>query len=82
VTAARNPLGFGVFYAPFHPVGQDPTLALAQHVIPHFKGRLLAPQASHEWATDKRNELFGRAGQAIMDAIQTHVQEQEEERAS
>ena len=22
------PLNFGVFYAPFHPVGQDPTLAL------------------------------------------------------
>ena len=54
----------------------------ARHVIPHFKGRLASTQASHEWATNKRNELFGRAGQAIMNAIQTHVQEKDEEKAS
>lgn len=53
----------------------------ARHVIPHFKGRLASTQASHEWATNKRNELFGRAGQAIMNAIQTHVQEKDEEKA-
>ena len=28
-----------------------------------------APRASHDWATAKRGELFGRAGQAIMNAI-------------
>jgi limonene 1,2-monooxygenase len=53
----------------------------AQHVIPHFKGRLASPRASHDWATAKRNELFGRAGQAIMNAIQTHVQEKDDEKA-
>jgi limonene 1,2-monooxygenase len=45
----------------------------ARHVIPHFKGRLQAPKDSHEWATAKRGEIFGRAGTAIMNAIQTHV---------
>jgi limonene 1,2-monooxygenase len=47
----------------------------AREVIPHFKGRLASPRASHEWATEKRSELFGRAGLAIMNAIQTHVEE-------
>jgi limonene 1,2-monooxygenase len=51
----------------------------AREVIPHFKGRLDAPRASHQWATDKRAELFGRAGQAVLNAIQTHVQEKEGE---
>jgi limonene 1,2-monooxygenase len=49
----------------------------AKHVIPHFKGRLQSPIDSHEWATAKRGEIFGRAGQAIMNAIQTHVAEKE-----
>ena len=49
----------------------------ARHVIPHFKGRLQSPIDSHEWATAKRGEIFGRAGQAIMNAIQTHVAEKE-----
>src|SRR5207248_3785136 len=40
----------------------------ARHVIPHFKGRLASPQESHEWATAKRGEIFGRAGEAIMNA--------------
>jgi limonene 1,2-monooxygenase len=47
----------------------------ARHVIPHFKGQLGSPRASHDWATAKRAELFGRAGQAIMQAITTHVDE-------
>jgi limonene 1,2-monooxygenase len=50
---------------------------IAREVIPHFKNRLSAPRASHDWATGKRNEIFGRAGQAIMNAITTHVQEQD-----
>jgi hypothetical protein len=44
-------------------------------VIPHFQGQLGSPRASHDWATAKRAELFGRAGQAIMQAITTHVDE-------
>ena len=48
---------------------------IAREVIPHFKGKLAAPRASHDWATAKRGELFGRAGQAIMNAITTHVEE-------
>jgi len=47
----------------------------ARHVIPHFRGQLGSPRASHDWATAKRAELFGRAGQAIMNAITTHVDE-------
>ncbi len=54
---------------------------IAQKVIPHFKGRLDAPRESHEWARTKRGEIFGRAGQAITNAIQSHVQEQEDERS-
>jgi len=47
----------------------------AREVIPHFQGQLDAPRVSHDWATAKRGELFGRAGQAMMNAIQTHVEE-------
>jgi limonene 1,2-monooxygenase len=53
----------------------------AREVIPHFQGQLDAPRVSHDWATAKRGELFGRAGQAMMNAIQTHVQEKEDEKA-
>lgn len=52
------PMRFGAFFAPFHPVGQSPTLVV-----------------SHEWATEKRGELFGRAGQAMLNAITAHVDE-------
>ncbi|MHB1910847.1 MAG: LLM class flavin-dependent oxidoreductase [Acidimicrobiales bacterium] len=47
----------------------------AREVIPHFQGQLSAPHISHEWATAKRAELFGRAGQAMANAITTHVEE-------
>jgi hypothetical protein len=47
----------------------------ARHVVPHFEGQLAAPRTSHDWAPAKRGELFGRAGQAIMNAITTHVDE-------
>lgn len=45
----------------------------ARTVIPHFKGQLTAPRASHEWAQGKRDQLLGRAGQAIVNAIQDHT---------
>jgi limonene 1,2-monooxygenase len=48
----------------------------ARHVIPHFKGRLAAPKASHEWAVTKREQIFGRAGEAIVGAIKSHAAEQ------
>jgi limonene 1,2-monooxygenase len=32
--------------------------------------------ASHDWAQRKRDDLFGRAGEAIMKAIGDHVGEQ------
>ena len=41
----------------------------ARKVIPHFKGQLTAPRASHDWAKGMRDSLFGRAGEAIMKAI-------------
>lgn len=49
----------------------------AQYVIPHFKGRLSAPRASHEWAVGKREEIFGRAGEAVVNAHEQHVAESE-----
>lgn len=53
----------------------------AERVMPHFQNQLQAQRDSHDWATGKRNELFGRAGQAIMNAVQQHVQEQDAEKA-
>jgi len=50
---------------------------MAREVIPHFKGRLVAPKDSHDWAAAKRDELFGRAGQAIVNAIKGHAEEKE-----
>jgi limonene 1,2-monooxygenase len=47
----------------------------ARRVIPHFKGQLTAPRASHEWAKGKRDQLLGRAGEAVVNAIKEHVQE-------
>ena len=52
----------------------------AEKVIPHFQGQLGAPRTSHDWATAKRGEIFGRAGQAMVNAIQQHVQEKDEEK--
>lgn len=49
---------------------------LARKVIPHFKGQLAAPQASHEWAKGMRDTLFGRAGEAIRNVIVEHAAEQ------
>jgi len=45
-----------------------------------IRPRLQAPKDSHEWATAKRGEIFGRAGTAIMNAIQTHVAEKDAEK--
>jgi limonene 1,2-monooxygenase len=75
--------GFGTFLLLGHDwANPERTIAsyrlFAREVIPYFKGQLDAPRASHEWATAKRNELFGRAGQAIMEAIQQHVAEHAE----
>jgi limonene 1,2-monooxygenase len=53
----------------------------AERVMPHFQNQLQAQRSSHDWATGKRNELFGRAGQAIMNAVQQHVQEKDAESA-
>jgi limonene 1,2-monooxygenase len=48
----------------------------AREVMPYFQGQLASPRLSHEWATANRNELFGRAGQAMLNAIQSHVEDQ------
>jgi limonene 1,2-monooxygenase len=48
---------------------------LARKVIPHFKGQLAAARASHDWAARKRDELIGRAGEAVVRAITEHVSE-------
>jgi len=49
---------------------------LARKVIPHFKGQLAAPRASHEWAKGMRDTLFSRAGEAIKNVIVEHAAEQ------
>jgi limonene 1,2-monooxygenase len=72
--------GFGTFLMLGHDwADRDATLRsyrlFAREVIPHFKGRLGAPRTSHDWAAAKRDELFGRAGQAIVAAITSHVEE-------
>jgi len=72
--------GFGTFLMLGHDwADRDATLRsyrlFAREVIPHFKGRLAAPRTSHDWAAAKRDELFGRAGQAIVAAITSHVEE-------
>ena len=61
------------------PTRRPPTVPnelFARKVMPHFKGQLHAPESSHTWAQNKRNDLFGRAGEAIMKAIGDHVGEQ------
>jgi limonene 1,2-monooxygenase len=50
---------------------------MARKVIPHFKGQLAASRASHDWAKDHRDQLIGRAGEAVVKAITEHVGEQE-----
>ena len=79
--------GFGTFLMLGHDWA-DPEATLrsyrlfAREVIPHFKKQLHAARTSHEWATEKRGEIFGRAGQAIMNAITSHVEEKAAARAS
>jgi limonene 1,2-monooxygenase len=47
----------------------------ARHVIPHFKGQLAAPKASHDWAVGKKDATFGRATEAVIDSIKSHARE-------
>jgi limonene 1,2-monooxygenase len=66
--------GFGTFLLLGHDwADRDATLKsyrlFAREVMPHFQHRLEGPRTSHDWAVDKRNELFGRAGQAMLNAI-------------
>lgn len=79
--------GFGTFLLLGHDwADRDATLdsyrLFSREVIPHFQGHLGAPRASHEWATAKRGELFGAAGQAILNAITSHVDEKASTAAS
>ncbi|MDR3659252.1 MAG: LLM class flavin-dependent oxidoreductase [Mycobacterium sp.] len=47
----------------------------AREVIPHFKGQLTAARASHDWAKGMRDHLFGRVGEAVVNAITEHVKD-------
>jgi len=78
--------GFGTFLLLGHDwASPERTLnsyrLFAREVIPHFQGQLDAQRVSHDWATAKRGELFGRAGQAMMNAIQSHVAEKDADQA-
>ena len=74
--------GFGTFLLLGHDWA-DPQATMhcyelfARYVVPHFQGQLESARASHDWATAKRPELFGRAGAAILNAIQSHVEERD-----
>jgi limonene 1,2-monooxygenase len=76
--------GFGTFLMLGHDWA-DPAATMnsyrlfAREVIPHFKHQLVSARTSHDWATGKRAEIFGRAGEAIMNAITTHVDEKQAE---
>ena len=79
-TTSKSLSGFGTFLM----LGHDwapPAATLhsyelfAREVIPHFKGQITAPQASHEWAKGLRDQLFGRVGEAVVKAIGEHVEE-------
>ena len=74
---AADRLGFGTAWVAESHLSCEVQKRNPGAVIPHFKGRLQAPKDSHEWATNKRAEIFGRAGTAIMNAIQTHVAEKD-----
>jgi limonene 1,2-monooxygenase len=50
----------------------------AREVMPHFKSQLAAPRASHDWAKGMRDQLLGRAGEAIVKAISEHTDELKE----
>lgn len=78
--------GFGTFLMLGHDwASPERTLncyrLFAREVMPHFQGQLAAQKDSHDWATAKRPELFGQAGQAMMNAIQSHVAEKESDTA-
>jgi limonene 1,2-monooxygenase len=78
--------GFGTFLMLGHDwASPERTLAsyrlFAERVIPHFQGQLAAPRASHQWATDHRDKLFGRAIKAMGNAITSHVEEKEKDAA-
>ena len=47
----------------------------ARKVIPHFKGQLTAARSSHDWARGLRDQLFGRVGEAVVNAITEHTSE-------
>jgi limonene 1,2-monooxygenase len=47
----------------------------ARNVIPHFKGQLEASRSSHKWAGGMREQLLGRAGEAVVKAITEHTDE-------
>ncbi len=76
--------GFGTFLMLGHDwASPERTLnsyrLIAEKVMPHFQGQLASPRASHEWATENRGKLFGRSIQAMGNAIQSHVAEQEKD---
>lgn len=73
------PLRFGVFVAPFHPVGQSPTVALEYDldrvVALDRLGYDEAWFGEHHSAKGKRDELLGGAGVAVVNAIKEHTSE-------
>ncbi len=76
MTAATSaePQRFGIFLAPFHPCGQNPTLALERdlELIQRSADVLVA---SRDWAAANRPEFIGAAGEAIRSAIERHAEE-------
>ena len=86
-TCSSSPGGFGTLLLLGHDWANPQATyhsyeLFARKVIPHFKGQLAAPRASHDWAKGMRDQLFGQVGQAIVNAITEHTDEQKREGAN
>ena len=73
--------GFGTFLLLGHDwANREATLQLLLVLRPGrscrtSRGQLTAPRASHDWAKGMRDQLLGRAGEAIVKAINEHTDE-------
>jgi hypothetical protein len=70
---AHRGMRFGIFLAPFHRVGENPTLALARDMellMPQFQGALDTIEGSNEWCRANRRTIFGPNVPAVRKAYE------------
>lgn len=66
-------LRFGIFMAPFHRAGENPTLAM--RVFPHFQGQAYSTLDAKARAREGRTHLAERNMQAVTDMTEKHAAE-------